>query len=442
MNNKEFQTKINFQPHKGQQQVLDCKNDEVIICAGRGWGKSAICGYIIVKFLLERIAEITRGKENSCKIWVVASSYELTAKVFEYVVKFLLAYDRKFSKYISGGQGNRPYQLKMSESIWVQCKSTGEPMSLLGERVDLEIVDEAALVADNIYYQNIRPSYAKMGGGNNKVYFIGTPRGSGWFKNLFFELKEKLASFNFRSDEGIYYTAEKLEEEKKVNPDQLFRQEYLAEFIDDAGKVFRKFRDIVEDCEMDAIENHNYVMGVDLAETEDYTAISVFDCATKKQVHFDRFNKRDYPLQKKQIIAKASRYNGARVIMDITGVGKPIYEDLMNEGVFVEDFLFTGKTKEELIGRLIVATEEKQIRLLNRQDLLDEFEVFEYKYRNEKTGIPLKNIQYGAPQNYHDDGVCSVALAVWGLTPGKPKEENIVWKEFKKRQPRLLESDI
>lgn len=416
----------------------------MVICAGRGWGKSAICGYIVVEFLLNRLFEIKEGKHDHCKIWIVAGSYELTSKVFEYVVKFLLAYDRQFSKYISGGQGGRPYQLKISESIWIQCKSTSEPMSLLGERVDLEIVDEAALVPENIFHLNIKPSISALEGGIGKVYFISTPRGRGWFKEKFLTLKEKEAAFNFPSSSGKHYTEESIEKIRKTTPDILFRQEYLAEFIDDAGTVFRDLRGILENCESDAIEGHHYIMGVDLAESEDWTVISVFDSETKKEVHLDRFQHRDYPLQKKQIIAKACRYNNARVIMDTTGVGRPIYEDIMNEGVFIDDFTFTGKSKEELIGKLIVAVEEKQIRLLPNEVARNEMEAFEFKYRNEKTGLPLKNIQYGAPQGFHDDVVCARALAVWGLSPGKPKDKNYVLEAFKKRviNKRPIQSDI
>ena len=424
-----LQKKINFLPHQGQQKVLNCKNNEIIICAGRGWGKSAICGYIIVEFFLNRLFEIKQGIFDSCKIWVVASSYDLTGKVFEYVVKFLLAYDKQFGKYISGGQGGRPYQLKMSESVWIQCKSSSEPISLLGERVDLEIVDEAPLVPDNIYFQNILLSISALGG---KAYYIGTPRGMGWFKTLYHILKEKGAAFNFRSDEGKHYTVERLEEIRKTMPDFLFRQEHLAEFIDEAGRVFRNIEAILENCESDAIFGHRYIMGVDLAESIDWTAISIIDTDTKKEVHFDRFQHKDYPLQKKQIIAKARRYNNARIIMDTTGVGKPIYEDLMQEGVFVEDFTFTGRSKEELIGGLIVAIEEKYIRLLPIAVATDELNAFEYKYRNEKTGLPLKNIQYGAPQGFHDDTVCARALAVWGLSPGKPRTINYLRERLKK----------
>ena len=120
------------------------------------------------------------------------------------------------------------------------------------------------------------------------------------------------------------------------------------------------------------------------------------------------------------------------MILDTTGVGKPIFEDLRQEGVFVEDYTFTGKSKEELIGKLIVAVEEKYIRLLPIPVAIDEIKAFEFKYLNEKTGLPLKNIQYGAPQNFHDDTVCARALAVWGLTPGKAKLQSSLQVELSK----------
>jgi len=380
--------------------------------------------------------EIKEGKKASCKVWILASSYDLTSRVFEYVARFLLAYDKQFGKHISGGMGGRPYQLKISEEIWIQCRSTSEANQILGQRVDLQICDEAALIPEQIYLQNILP--AKDG----RIYLIGTPRGAGWFEKRFYALKALGAAFQFSSVEGKFYTAEILEKLRKQYPERLFNQEYRAEFIDDAGRVFRNVESIIENCESDAIPGHYYIMGVDLAETTDWTVVTIFDTETKKQVHFDRFQHRDYPLQKKQILAKAARYNNARIIMDTTGVGKPIYEDLRREGAFVEDFTFTGRSKEELIGKCIVAIEEKYIRLLPNEVQKDEFNTFEYKFINEKTGLPLKNVKYGAPPGLHDDCVCSVALAVWGLQPGKPRNETKLQQIIKQTKIKRVKSFI
>ena len=173
-------------------------------------------------------------------------------------------------------------------------------------------------------------------------------------------------------------------------------------------------------------------MGVDLAEMQDYTAITVIDSESNEVVHFDRFQGKDYPLQKEHITLKARRYNNARIILDTTGVGKPIYEDLRKTGLFAEDYTFSGKSKEELIGKLIVFLEEKYIKIPDVKVLQDELRAFEYKYLNEKTGERLKTIQYGAPQGYHDDCVISLALAVWGLHSGKPLPQDPIATELAK----------
>jgi len=428
-----LQDKIKWHPHGGgQEDVINCKKREVIVCAGRGWGKSMLMGYLVVKEFLEGINDLKKGKRESVKIFIVAPSYTLCEKVFNYVVKFLILYDKRFGQYVS----SRPQpQIKLSESVWVQCKSTTEPLGMLGERVDLAVIDEAALIPEKVYHQYLRPitaSATKKG----KTYYISTPRGKNWYQKKFAILKDQNAAFRFKSTDGVETTPEELEIIRKDTPELLFRQEYMAEFVSDSGVVFRNIDDIVvpkDELYQDVVSGHFYVIGIDLAEEQDYTVMTVIDTTTKKVVHIDRFKGRDYPLQKKQIIAKAQRYNNARVIIDATGVGKPIYEDLRVSGIFVEDFTFSGKAKEELIGNLIVYTEEKYIKIPNEGVLIDELKAFEYKYLNEKTGIRLRNIQYGAPQGYHDDCVDSLALAVWGLNPGVPQQPNKLKEELKKR---------
>jgi len=435
-----LQQLIGWFPHNKQIDILTCDNKEVIVCAGRRFGKSAVCGYIIVRELLNALQQIKLGKRTSCKIWIVAPTYELTNKVFEYVIKFLLAFDKDFGKYVSGGTG-RPGIMKMSESVWIQCKSTTEPMSLLGEELDLCILDEAALIPEKIYFQYIYPlTIAKSR--NTKTYLISTPRGKNWFQKLFIRLKGENASFQFTSLDGVETDPNALEKIKQTTPDMLFRQEYLAEFLDEAGTVFKDLDQIIAGRTEDAINGHHYVMGVDLGQMDDYTAISIFDIDTHQLVHQDRFRGIEYPLQKEHIIAKARRFNNARVIIDATGVGKPIYQDLGQSGIFVEDFIFSGKSKEELIGNLIVFTKEKYITIPNIDYLIDELKAFEYQYINETTGERLRNPKYSAPKGQHDDCVMSLALACWGLQMEKPQQRDPLKELLRAQRPKKIRSFI
>lgn len=427
ISDRKLQDKLKWHPHEGQKKVLEAGGRELMIVAGRRWGKSAISGYIVAKTFLDKLLEIKKGEADSVKIWIVAPTYELANKVFEYVVKFLLAYDKRMGQFIQ----SRPIpSITLSESIWIQCKSTTEPTGLLGEELDLQVVDEAALIPENIYHQFLKPTTLSRKG---RVLYIGTPRGKGWFESKFYYLKEQGQAFTFKSTEGVSIAPEELEEVRKTTPMLLFQQEYEAQFVSEAGIVFRNVQEVTvptEELLKDGQSGRRYIMGVDLAEVQDFTAITVIDAETHEVVHFDRFQGKDYPLQKDHILLKAKRYNNARTILDTTGVGKPIYEDLRRAGVFCDDYTFSGKSKEELIGKLIVFMEEKYIKIPDIQVLQDELRAFEYKYINEKTGERLKNIKYGAPQGYHDDSVISLALAVWGLHAGKPRFQDPIAREL------------
>jgi hypothetical protein len=428
---EKLQELIGWYPHNKQKEILKCNEREIIVCAGRRFGKSALCGYIIVKTFLDAIFDIRKGTRKSIKIWIVAPTYELTNKVFEYVVRFLLAFDKSFGQYISGGQG-RPGQLKISEGIWIQCKSTTEPMSLLGEELDLEIIDEAALVPEKVYQQYIYPTTISKSR-DTKTILISTPRGKNWFSNLYHILAEKGSAFHFTTLDGVETDETKLELIKKVTPELLFRQEYMAEFVDEAGIVFRNVDKVIKPyVEQEGKRDHYYIMGVDLGTVNDYTVITVIDRNTHEVVHWDRFKGIDYTQQKDLIRAKALKYNNARVIIDATGVGRPVYDDLRSSGVFVEDFTFSGKSKEELVGRLIVFIDEIYLRIPNIPVLVSELKAFEYKFINERTGELLKNTKYGAPVGFHDDAVMSLGLAVWGLNLQVPISNDPIMEELKK----------
>ncbi len=48
-----LQEKIGFKPHRNQKEILKSKEKEIVICAGRRFGKSILCGYIALRTLLE-----------------------------------------------------------------------------------------------------------------------------------------------------------------------------------------------------------------------------------------------------------------------------------------------------------------------------------------------------------------------------------------------------
>lgn len=428
MTDKELQAKIGWEPHKGQIPIIDSTARDITISAGRRWGKSAVCAYIVLREFLKLYAE-----RDSVKIWVVAPSYELTQKVFSYLIRWISKVEPRIAGFIQ----NRPFpQIKINESTWIQCKSTENPNSLLGEELDLIILDEAAQVSRSAYERYIQPTTAARQG---KTFFISTPFGQNWFYHKYIECQNKKdgAAFNFETRDNPYFPIEEWERSRNMLPEQVFAQEYKASFLPDAAAVFRGVDKIINDNILaDYVPGHTYVMGVDLAKHEDFSVLTVIDRYNNNVVYWDRFRQIDYPMQKARISATAKRYN-ARIIIDTTGIGQPIKDDLAREGLMVDDYVFSNKSKKELVEKLSIFIEQENVRIPHKPTLIDELRSFGYKLTDSG------NVVYSAPQGQHDDCVISLALAVWGLT-GRPNPLTPIQQELKKikRRPKTEDNFI
>jgi hypothetical protein len=106
------------------------------------------------------------------------------------------------------------------------------------------------------------------------------------------------------------------------------------------------------------------------------------------------------------------KYNRARVRLDATGVGDPVYDRLNRAGLNVSPVKITMPVKTHLVESLIFAIEKREITFPHLPEIVHELSIFEAK----KT--PKGHVQYNAPAGYHDDVVMSMALAVSELVGG------------------------
>lgn len=405
INDEKLQQVINFKPHFHQREIIDCNSREIIVCAGRRFGKSLLASFIALKELL--------GIKK--RIWLVAPNYDLSQIVFDNIVQWLLKIATS-GKTVELKKKPFPTILTARGSI-LECKSTENPVGLLGRATDLIIVDEAARISESIWQEYLFPTTHDKAG---KTIFISTPFGQNWFYRKFLELKQQNSAFHYTSRDNPYFSKEEWERARKLLPERIFLQEYLASFLPDAASLFRGVDEIVSETSLQESQlGHYYLLGVDLAKYQDFTVLTVLDRDTHKVVYFDRFKEINYPLQKQRIIATAKRYNNARVIIDSTGVGDPIVDDLKREGLIVEDFKFTGKSKMQLIEKLSIFIEQKGIIIPPIPELIDELKSFSYELSE------VGNIRYSAPKGMHDDTVISLALAVWGLVSPEKRSEPI-----------------
>ena len=202
------------------------------------------------------------------------------------------------------------------------------------------------------------------------------------------------------------FTFEELQSARASMPASLFNQELMCEFLDSATGFFRRVDENVY-TEQDPIKPyHTYQLGIDLAKYQDFTVITPFNHHTFKVYPQERFNQIDWNLQKARIDAAQLRYNRATCMVDATGIGDPIVEDLQTKGMSVEPFKFTEQSKRDLMNNLAVMLEQDKIKIPNDPGLIDELKGFQYKLA-EGGKIKVESVEK------HDDRVMSLALAVW-----------------------------
>jgi phage FluMu gp28-like protein len=150
-----------------------------------------------------------------------------------------------------------------------------------------------------------------------------------------------------------------------------------------------------------------YYMGVDLAKSHDYTVIVIID-EGGHVVYFDRFNDISWTIQKKRVVDIAQYYNAA-VLVDSTGVGDPVLDDLLYH-ISVDGFKFSNTSKRQLVENLSIGIERGSISFFEIPELIEELSTFAYD--QSETGL----IRYNAPDGLHDDCVIALALAYWHYT--------------------------
>ena len=390
ISDKKLQAKIGFSPYPKQQKVFNCSEREVVLCGGTRCGKSILAAYKAFKTLLV----------DNKHIWVVSPSYELSKKVFGYIEKWIAHFPQ-----LSAGISTRPFPKIITPwNSWLECHSAENKTSLLGEELDLVVLDECSRIPKEIWESYI---YQRLSSRQGKAFFISTPFGRNWFHDKY--LENKFSSFHFETRDNPYFPKGEWERAKSKLPEDVFKQEYQALFLEDAASAFKGVDAVISKCLRDQEQSHYYVMGVDLGKYEDFTVFTVIDKSTHKVVFIDRSKILDYSFQKQRIIATAKRYNNARIVIDSTGLGDPIADDLKNAGLLVDDFKFSNKSKKQLIEKLRIFIEQKLLTIPPNPQLLDELKAFGYQLTEHG------NVIYSAPQGLHDDCVISLALAVCGL---------------------------
>ncbi|MFZ3384738.1 MAG: terminase family protein [Candidatus Methanoperedens sp.] len=384
---------INYRPHTGQSAFHESKARFRILAAGRRFGKTqAACYEAVQKAIIQ----------PGAVIWICAPIFGQAMISWRMIRQFmplpLLKNFHLTEKFV---------ELKNGSTIWI--KSGDNPDNLRGEGLDFLVIDEAAMIKEEIWQEALRPALADKQG---RAVIISTPKAHNWFFELWTRGQDPqysdYQSWKLPTSANPYILAEEIEEAKRTLPELVFRQEFMAEFLDDIGAVFRGIHKCIGGKLHDLIEGESYVMGVDLAKYSDFSVISVMN-QKGDLVAFDRFNKIDWAFQMERIKNLAQKYK-AKVFVDSTGVGDPIFENLQRSGLDIVGYKFTNESKKQLIEGLSLAMELGKVHFPDIPEILHELTIFGYSVTASGTVV------YSAPGSYHDDCVISLALANYGIT--------------------------
>jgi len=402
---KALQDKISWHPHPGQQQVIDAYlqgKTKIVVASSQRWGKSMVAAFLVC---LELLAD-------DRSVLIIAPSYSLCDRVFEYVRKWLSDFFNQPVNYIS-----KPYpQIKMPWGSYCVGASGEAEVQLLGRSWNFWVSDESSRIPRAIFEQYLFP---RLGEKQGKCLMIGTPWKKDHFFEYFMQAKQDNSGFQFNIHSNPYYPKSSVEAIQKQLPAAIFQREFLGIFTDELTSIFPNTRELINPkLPRAAQQGEFFYCGLDLGQVEDYTALVIVSEQTNEVVFCERWNQLPYLTQLSKILGIISRYRPCRVVIDSRNVGVIISEGLRQEGVAVEDFIATGTvskdwqkrgSKERLVEKTISIFESHSISIPDNADLLDELSAFSYNIS------PLGNVRFSAPSGMHDDLVFALMLACWNL---------------------------
>ena len=282
-----------------------------------------------------------------------------------------------------------------------------------GRKYKRVIVDEAAMVKMLMDHWQIvlRSTLADYQG---DAWFLSTPKGRNGFWQMWQWGQDKLqpewASWQIPTHDNPHINPKEIEAMRLSMPELVFNQEVMAQFLEDAGGVFRRVMDAATAVPEEKPTGPGpYIFGVDWGKMNDFTVIAVMDAATRRMVYLDRFNQIDYHVQVGRLAALAETFRPAGIVAERNSMGDPIIEQLQRQGLPVLPFTTTNATKTRAIDELAMAFERGEIEILNDLILVGELQAYEMER------LPSGMLRYSAPPGMHDDTVMALALAWQGL---------------------------
>ena len=393
--------------HGGQIEILQAARRFNSVACGRRFGKTTL-GLALAYY---GAPGAPGGLAQRLDVGWFAPSYKLLDEAWRSAKAFL--------RTLIARTDSQQHRMEMRNGSALDFWTLEDPDAGRGRKYGLVIVDEAAMARhlEQAWNAAIRPTLTDYAGG---AWFFSTPKGRNYFHALS-QNEHRFADWKHHhapTSSNPHIPVDEIEAARLSLPERTFAQEYLAQFIEDGGGVFRRITAAVDTSlepdphKVRAVEDGRaYVIGVDWGRHDDFTVISVIDAKDKALVAVDRFTQIDYAIQLARLQAVHRRFPRAPILAESNSMGGPLIEQLKKVNMPVRSFQTTAASKAEAIEALALAFEQGALRIPPVRWLIDELMAYEQER------LPSGALRYGAPRGGHDDGVMSLAIAWHGVNP-------------------------
>jgi hypothetical protein len=372
--------------HDAQRQVLAEADRRNVVQCGRRWGKTTLG--------VDRM--VTTALDGLPAAWF-APTYRMQAEVWRELMR-LTAELRRAGLVVAIKSERR---LEFATGGVIELWSLDDPDAGRGRAYATIVVDEAAYVRNLLaaWDASLRAMLTDYRG---TAWFLSTPHGMDDFQQLFLrgqQGREGWASWRMPTTANPHIPVDEVELAERELPAEVFAQEYLGIPAPDAANPFGA--DAIRDCCTldEPTLGTPAAWGVDLAKSQDWTvALALDDAGTCTHLQRWRSDWRNTTARLQGML------QGVPSLVDSTGVGDPIVEELARRSPYVQGFKFTATSRQQLMEGLAVALQRRAVRV-PRAVLQDELLAFRFDYSGGR-------VRYAAPNGVHDDAVMALALAV------------------------------
>ena len=384
---------VGYSPTKKQSEIINgVLNTEAkyhVVSLGRQSGKSLMAMNLVLYWLINH---------RPCKILWVSPVYSQANKVQHELDEAI-----RNSKIIDTCNYSDNY-IKLKTGSEIYFRSAERYDNIRGYTFDYCIVDEAAYIKEEAWTTAIKPTLAVRG---KKILFLSTPKGKNWFYNLYqlSNVNSKYQAYNGPTSTNPFVKQTEIDEARQTLPPNIFKTEYLAEFVDDGGEVFSNLSN--NTFNEWPKPNGTIYCGIDLGKQNDYTVATFMD-NNGNIVEIYRDNHKAWNDMIIELSALINKYN-AKTYIEVNNVGDVIFEQLKGKVKQIEPFVTSNRSKTEAIEGLILDLNEGNIKIPSKElfsALYNELSVFTYEYSPSS-----RTIKYGSPTGHHDDTVISLAIA-------------------------------